>query len=201
MDWKNIDLKSINELELDLSDMGSWPKPAKIFVAVLLSIVVCILSYQLMISDLIKEHEKITVQENELKLQYRAKYHVAVNLAAYKAQMAEMELEFSELLKKLPTETETPGLLDDITYIGTSSGLTFKKINWESPVEREFYIELPLKLEVVGGYHEFGEFLSKVAALPRIVTLHNFSVKGQGEQLTLSLLAKTYRYKEAKKNG
>ncbi|WAJ70261.1 type 4a pilus biogenesis protein PilO [Catenovulum adriaticum] len=197
MDWKNFDLKDLNELELDLNDMGSWPKPAKVFVCILLAIVVFILSYQLMISDKIESYENITKKENELKLQFQAKYHVAINSDAYKAQMVQMEQNFSDLLKRLPTETETPGLLDDITYVGTTSGLTFKKINWEAEIEREFYTELPLTLQVVGGYHEFGQFLGRVAALPRIVTLHDFSIKNQGDELVLDLLAKTYRYKEA----
>ncbi len=200
MDWKNFDLKDLNELELDLNDIGNWPKPAKIFVAILLAIVVFVLSYQLLISDQIDEYKQVTAKENELKLEFRAKYHVAVNANAYQLQMEQMEQSFSELLKKLPTETETPGLLDDITYVGTTSGLTFKKINWEPEIEREFYTELPLTLEVVGGYHEFGNFLGKVAALPRIVTLHNFSIVNQQDGLTLSLLAKTYRYKEVKTN-
>lgn len=197
MDWKNFDLKDLNELELDLNDMGSWPAPAKVFVGVLLAIVVFILSYQLMISDKIDNYENITKKENELKLQFQAKYHVAINSDAYKAQMVQMEQNFSDLLKRLPTETETPGLLDDITYVGTTSGLIFKKINWEAEIEREFYTELPLTLQVVGGYHEFGQFLGRVAALPRIVTLHDFSIKNQGDELVLDLLAKTYRYKEA----
>lgn len=197
MDWKNFDLKDLNELELDLNDMGSWPNPAKVFVCILLAIVVFILSYQLMISDKIENYENITKKENELKLQFEAKYHVAINSDAYKAQMVQMEQNFSDLLKRLPTETETPGLLDDITYVGTTSGLTFKKINWEAEIEREFYTELPLTLQVVGGYHEFGQFLGRVAALPRIVTLHDFSIKNQGDELVLDLLAKTYRYKEA----
>ncbi|MCU4675833.1 type 4a pilus biogenesis protein PilO [Catenovulum sp. 2E275] len=200
MSLKNFDLKNLNELELDINDMGNWPKPAKVFVAFLLAIVVAILSYQLMISDQIENYKTITEQENELKLEYRAKYHIAINADAYKTQMRQMEQSFAELLKTLPTETETPGLLDDITYIGTTNGLTFTKINWEPEIEREFYTELPLKLEITGSYHDFGHFLSKVAALPRIVTLHDFTIKQKDGNLILSLLAKTYRYKEVKTN-
>ncbi|WP_440903136.1 type 4a pilus biogenesis protein PilO [Catenovulum sp. SX2] len=197
MDWKNIDLNDLNELELDFNNMGEWPKIAKIIVAILLAILVAVLSYYLMISEKIETYQNVTAQEQNLKVQFQAKYQVAINADAYKVQMAEMEKNFAELLKRLPTESETPGLLDDITYVGTTSGLSFKKINWEEEIEREFYTELPLRLEVVGGYHEFGEFLGRVAALPRIVTLHNFTISNKGSDvLELSLLAKTYRYKE-----
>ncbi|WP_017444113.1 type 4a pilus biogenesis protein PilO [Gayadomonas joobiniege] len=195
MDWKNIDLQSLNEIELDVNNMGSWPKPVKVFIAILVALLVGYLSFNLFVSDKIKHYKNVQNLEESLKIQFAAKYQLAKNADAYKLQMAEMEKDFSELLKKLPTQTETPGLLDDITYVGTTSGLTFKKINWEREVKREIYTELPLRLQVVGGYHEFGEFLGRVAALPRIVTLHNFTIVGkQGDQLELNLLAKTYRY-------
>ena len=109
--------------------------------------------------------------------------------------MVEMEEKFSQLLKRLPTSNETPGLLDDLSYVGTTSGLTFLKIGWLPEIEKEFYTELPIKIEVVGTYHEFGEFVGKVAQLPRIVSLHDFTIQtlGNGE-LTFSVVAKTYRY-------
>ena len=97
------------------------------------------------------------------------------------------------MLKSLPTSNETPGLLDDITYAGTSSGLTFKLLNWQKEVPKEFYTELPIRIEVAGTYHEFGEFVSKMADLPRIVTVHNFSVEKVGPELSLQMQAKTYR--------
>ncbi|MER2494280.1 type 4a pilus biogenesis protein PilO [Catenovulum sediminis] len=196
MDWKNIDLSDLSELELDVNNMGAWPKAVKIIVAAILAVLVAFLCYHLLISDKIEHYQKVTSLESTLKTQFQAKYQVAINADAYKEQMTQMEKDFSELLKRLPTESETPGLLDDITYVGTTSGLSFKKINWEDEIEREFYTELPLRLEVVGGYHEFGEFLGRVAALPRIVTLHNFNIENRGSDvLELSLLAKTYRYK------
>ncbi|NTS78682.1 type 4a pilus biogenesis protein PilO [Catenovulum sp. SM1970] len=198
MDWKNMDLKDIdiNDIEIDLNDLGSLPTPVKIIFAILTALVVAWGSYKLLIEDKIKTYENITKQEMQLRQQFTAKYHVAVNADAYKEQLETMENDFAQLLKRLPTEHETPGLLDDVSFVGTTSGLTFTKINWESEIEREFYTELPLRLEVVGGYHEFGEFLSRVAALPRIVTLHDFTIAvKEGDVLTLNLLAKTYRYK------
>lgn len=105
------------------------------------------------------------------------------------------------MLKSLPTRNETPGLLDDITYVGTSAGLTFRLINWENEIPKEFYTELPIKIEVSGGYHNIGEFVSKVAGLPRIVTMHDFELKAEQEGLKLSLLAKTYRAANTKNEG
>jgi type IV pilus assembly protein PilO len=109
--------------------------------------------------------------------------------------MVEMEEKFSLLLKRLPTSNETPGLLDDLSYVGTTSGLTFLKIGWLPEVEKEFYTELPIKIEVIGSYHEFGDFVGKVAQLPRIVSLHDFSITSSDSgKLTFSVVAKTYRY-------
>ncbi|AWB66490.1 pilus assembly protein PilP [Saccharobesus litoralis] len=197
IDWKNLDLSDLNNLEIDANDLGSLPLPIKIIFAVVLAIVTAVGYYQLFISDQIEAYDNAQKQEVSLRQEFSSKYHVAVNADAYKAQLDEMELEFAQLLKRLPTEHETPGLLDDVSFVGTTSGLTFTKINWENELEQKFYTELPLRLEVIGGYHEFGEFLGRVAALPRIVTLHDFNIKVQkGETLQLNLLAKTYRYKE-----
>ncbi len=136
-------------------------------------------------------------QEQELRQTYRIRYAQAVNLELYKKQMVEMEQTFSYLLKQLPATHETPGLLDDITYAGTSSGLTFVKINWMPEIEKEFYTELPIKIDVVGDYHQFGNFVSEVAKLPRIVSLHDFNVSMDTEErLVFNVVAKTYRYKE-----
>ena len=111
--------------------------------------------------------------------------------------MQDMEAQFSQLLQRLPTSNETPGLLDDLTYVGTSSGLTFLKIGWMPEVKKEFYTELPINLEVVGTYHEFGEFVGKVAQLPRIVSLHDFRIERANDRnLVFSVIAKTYRYEQ-----
>ncbi|WP_111978631.1 type 4a pilus biogenesis protein PilO [Algibacillus agarilyticus] len=202
IDWKNLDLNDLNDFEIDPNDLGSLPKPVKIIFAVVLAIIVGIGYYQLFISDQIKSYEDAQRQEVGLRQEFSAKYHIAVNADAYKDQLKKMEGEFAQLLKRLPTEHETPGLLDDISFVGTTSGLTFTKINWENEIQKEYYTELPLRLEVIGGYHEFGEFLGRVAALPRIVTLHDFTIKVQkGDTLQLNLLAKTYRYKETPSKG
>ena len=193
----NFDLDELNNL--DMSDMGSWPVAGKVIVVAVLTILIATLSFFLLVDDKITQLEMSEAKEQELRQVYRVKYASAVNLELYKKQMIEMEQTFSYLLKQLPATHETPGLLDDITYAGTSTGLTFVKINWLPEIEKDFYTELPIKIDVVGDYHQFGNFVSEVAKLPRIVSLHDFSVTtDKDERLVFNVVAKTYRYKEAK---
>ena len=184
-------LKELNEL--DFEQIAIWPKEVKIVVTAFVAIVIGALSYYLLISPKLPILDKAEVKEQELKLQFEAKYRIAVNLEAYKDQLARIEEDFSSMLKSLPTSNETPGLLDDITYVGTTSGLNFKMLNWQQEIPKEFYTELPIEMEVSGRYHNFGEFVSKIADLPRIVTLHDFTIDNQSDQLRLQLQAKTYR--------
>ncbi|MBA6294159.1 type 4a pilus biogenesis protein PilO [Colwellia sp. MB3u-70] len=185
---------------LELDNIGQWPKAAKIVLSIFLVVLVLSLGYVLMISDQIKQLERVTAQELTLKQEYQAKYHVAANLEVFEQQMIEAEAMFAKQLKSLPESHETPGLLDDITFVGTTTGLDFVKLNWQPEIEQEIYVELPIDIEVLGSYHEFGEFVSRIAGLPRIVTLHNFDInlhKQASGDLTLKLQAKTYRYREA----
>ncbi len=192
----NFNLDELNNL--DMSDMGSWPLAGKVIVIAVLSILIDTLTFFLLVDDKITQLEISEAKEQELRQVYRVKYASAVNLELYKKQMVEMEQTFSYLLKQLPATHETPGLLDDITYAGTSTGLTFVKINWLPEIEKDFYTELPIKIDVVGDYHQFGNFVSEVAKLPRIVSLHDFSVStDKEERLVFNVVAKTYRYKEA----
>ncbi|WP_166837042.1 type 4a pilus biogenesis protein PilO [Rheinheimera pleomorphica] len=193
----NINLSEIDINDLDFENMGSWPTAAKVVFAFLLALLVSVVSYFLLVDSKIDELAAAQNKELQLRQVYRTKYASAVNLDLYKQQMVEMEQTFSFLLKQLPTTHETPGLLDDITYVGTTSGLTFIRINWEPEIEKEFYTELPIKIEVIGDYHQFGSFVSEVAKLPRIVSLHDFSIQTENdERLRFNVVAKTYRYKE-----
>ena len=158
-----------------------------------MAIAIGALSYYLLISPKLPILDTAKLKEDELKLQFEAKYRIAANLDAYQAQLEQIKKDFSSMLKSLPTSNETPGLLDDITYVGTSAGLTFKLLNWQQEVPKEFYTELPIEMEVSGGYHNFGEFVSNVADLPRIVTLHDFDIARDEGGLTLRLQARTYR--------
>lgn len=198
----NFDLSEFMEQfdGLELDNIGQWPKAAKIVLSIFLVILVLGLGYALMISDQIKQLERVTLEETTLKQQYQAKYHIAANLELFEKQMIEAEAMFANQLKSLPESHETPGLLDDITFVGTTTGLDFVKLNWQPEIEQEIYIELPIDIEVIGSYHEFGQFVSRIAGLPRIVTLHDFDItlqkQGSGD-LKLKLQAKTYRYREA----
>ena len=196
----NFDLNSLKEIdwnELELDNIGHWPFPVKVLCSVLVVLLMMVLGYNLMVSSSIDRYDQAVKKEQELRTSYRIKYARANNLELYKQQMIDMEAQFTELLRRLPSSNETPGLLDDLTYVGTSSGLTFLKIGWMPEVRKEFYTELPIKLEVIGKYHEFGQFVSKVSELPRIVSLHDFRIENAGNgELVFGVVAKTYRYEQ-----
>lgn len=186
---------------LELENIGQWPTAAKLVLTIFLSVVVLGLGYVGLVSDKIKQLEQVIAEEATLKESYKAKYHVAANLELFRAQMLEAEDIFANQLRRLPNSHETPGLLDDITFVGTISGLNFVKLEWQPEIRKEIYIELPIDIEVNGSYHSFGNFVSKVAGLPRIVTLHDFKIdimSKNKDTLNLKLKAKTYRYQEAK---
>ena len=184
---------------LELETIGQWPAAAKLLLAIFLAVVVLGLGYMGLISGQITNLERAYAEEKTLKDSYRTKYHIAANLELFRAQMVEAEDTFANQLRSLPNSHETPGLLDDITFIGTTSGLDFVNLEWQPEISKEIYIELPIDIEVIGPYHSFGQFVSKIAGLPRIVTLHDFIITlAENDNLTLNLKlqAKTYRYQE-----
>lgn len=196
-----FDASQFENLELD--NIGQWPAAAKLLLTVFLSIVVIGLGYVGLVSDKLDQLDQVIAEETTLKQSYKAKYHVAANLELFRAQMLEAEDIFATQLRSLPNSHETPGLLDDITFIGTISGLDFVKLEWQPEISKEIYIELPIDIIVNGSYHSFGNFVSKIAGLPRIVTLHDFIIdiiptNTDSLNLNLKLEAKTYRYQEAK---
>ncbi|KZN64119.1 type 4a pilus biogenesis protein PilO [Pseudoalteromonas luteoviolacea] len=195
-----VDVKALQEIdwnEIELDNIGEWPLPVKALCCAMVVLIMLVVGYTMLVSASIDRYEGAERKEQELRKSYRIKYGRSNNLELYRQQMADMEEQFSQLLRKLPTSNETPGLLDDLTYVGTSSGLTFLKIGWLPEVKKEFYTELPINLEVVGSYHEFGEFVSKVAQLPRIVSLHDFRIENAGNNsLVFGVVAKTYRYEQ-----
>lgn len=189
-----FDISKLKEMnELDFENLAVWPFEIKTVVALVLAIIMGVLSYHLIISAKLPVLDKAELDEVELKRTFEAKYRIAVNLEAYQQQLERIEQDFSSMLKSLPTSNETPGLLDDITYVGTSAGLTFRLLNWQQEIPKEFYTELPIELEVNGDYHEFGNFVSSIAGLPRIVTLHDFEIINETRGLKLQMQAKTYR--------
>ncbi len=184
---------------LELENIGQWPPAAKLMLTIFLAIMVFFLGYTGLVSSKIDQLDRVIAEEKALKQSYKTKYHVAANLELFRAQMVEAEDIFATQLRSLPNSHETPGLLDDITFIGTTSGLEFVKLEWQPEIGKEIYIELPIDIEVNGSYHSFGHFVSKIAGLPRIVTLHNFKIdiiQVDNDVLNLKLEAKTYRYQE-----
>lgn len=193
-------LRSVDLSELDMNNLGSWPAAVKVIAAILLMALVLGGGYYFYLSDLQASLEQQRAQEETLKQQFSSKAFQAANLEAYKAQMIEMEASFGALLRQLPSDTEVPGLLEDITHTGLGSGLEFEEIKLQPEVVQQFYIELPIQIKVVGGYHDLATFVSGVASLPRIVTLHDFEIapanKESSSKLRMSILAKTYRYND-----
>jgi type IV pilus assembly protein PilO len=193
-------LRKIDLADLDVNNLGSWPIAVKVITCILLLILVLALGYNFHLKDLELQLDSKRAEEATLKEQFAAKAFQAANLEAYKEQMKEMETSFGALLRQLPSDTEVPGLLEDITRTGLGSGLEFEEIKLLPEATQQFYIELPIRISVVGGYHDLATFVSGVASLPRIVTLHDFEIKPltaeNGSKLRMSILAKTYRYND-----
>jgi type IV pilus assembly protein PilO len=194
------DLKKLDLSELDVNNVGSWPVLVKVIAGILLLFAVLGLGYQFELKDRQLDLEQRSAEEVTLKEQFSNKAFQAANLDAYKTQMVEMEASFAGLLRQLPSDTEVPGLLEDITRTGLNSGLEFEGIKLLPEVTQQFYIELPIQMSVLGRYEDLATFASAVSSLPRIVTLHDFELKPDGasgsSRLRLNILAKTYRYND-----
>ena len=193
-------LRQIDLNDLDFNNVGSWPAAVKFIAGALLLIAVVAFGYNFHLKDLQAQLDGKRAEEAILKEQFSSKAFQAANLDAYKDQMQEMEVSFGALLKQLPSDTEVPGLLEDITRTGLGSGLEFEEIKLLPEAAQQFYIELPIQITVVGSYHDLATFVSGVASLPRIVTLHDFNLvpvsADTSSKLRMSILAKTYRYND-----
>lgn len=191
-------LQNFDLADLDVNNIGSWPGAVKGIVMVLVFALVVGLGYYLYLTDKQTTLERAERQETELRADFEEKSFKAANLEAYRAQMAEMETTFESLLRQLPSDTEVPGLIEDITRTALDNELRIESIDLQDEVRTEFYVELPIQIVVEGNYHKIGSFVSGVANLSRIVTLHDFSIEPQQSPLNLkmSILAKTYRYLE-----
>jgi type IV pilus assembly protein PilO len=195
-----MDLSELNEL--DLSNIANWPLPARIFVIALVFVGVLAAGYWLDIKDQRAQLEKSERTETELRATFENRAKKAANLEAYEQQLAEMRESFGAMLRQLPNKTEVAELLVDISQTGLAAGLEFELFKPQAEVPKEFYAELPISIRVNGGYHEFGEFVSGVAALPRIVTVHDVNITENKEgKLTMDILAKTYRYMDEEEEG
>lgn len=210
MDGLKNSFKGFDPNDLDLSASGNWPVGVKVITYLLVFAIVVGLGFYFYITDIQKGLDRVISQENDLKQQITIKTTQVASLAQLRQQMEDVEERFSELLKQLPTEKEVPGLLEDITDIGRSSGLNIESITLLDEKKNEIFIELPISIEVSGTYHQMGQFVSGVAAIPRIVTLHDYSITPLGDangaesrpdnnaDLKMTIGAKTYRYDDTK---
>ena len=186
------DLKNI-----DINNLGSWPVPIKIGGILIVCAIVLFAGFWFLIQGELEQYGEAQKKEEALRETYMNKKALAINLPAYKEQMEEMEQTFGSLLRQLPNTTEVPDLLVDITQAGLGRGLEFALFRPEKELPKDFYAEMPISVEVRGTYHELAQFVSDVAALPRIVTFGDITITaGKDNKLTMSAKAKTYRYME-----
>jgi type IV pilus assembly protein PilO len=193
----------IEELRtLDPRDPGRWPLVVRGFFVLLIFLACAAIAWYVLVwNDDRPMLEKAEADELDLRSQFETKQQRAANLDAYRQQLGEMERSFGALLRQLPGKTEVPNLLVDISQTGLAAGLSEKLFQPGAEKSNGFYAELPIKIRLVGSYHQFGAFVSGIAALPRIVTLHDIQIapvdaKGGYDNLTMDVTAKTYRYIE-----
>jgi type IV pilus assembly protein PilO len=200
----DIDLQQLNEL--DFNEMGEWPIPVKLVAVLLVGILVLGGVYYVDTMDQMARLAVVEAKEQELRLDFQTKQQKAANLDAYRQQLAEMQESFGAMLRQLPDKTEVASLLVEVSQTGLGAGLEFELFQPAAEVPKDFYAELPIQIKVVGTFHEFGNFISGLAALPRIVTIHNVTImsqqsggrppgsQGKQSRLLLDATAKTYRY-------
>ncbi|WP_456447566.1 type 4a pilus biogenesis protein PilO [Thiolapillus sp.] len=191
-----MDLSDFSDLSLE--NVGEWPVVVKLVTALILCAGIIGAGYYYFIADEYVALEKVAKTEKSLRQEFERKQAKAVNLEAYKLQLKEMQESFGAMLRQLPDKTEVAALLVDVSQTGLAAGLEFKLFQPMPEVKQDFYAELPIKIKVVGDYHEFGEFVSGLAALPRIVTVHDVKISKDKDsgQLIMEAMAKTYRYLE-----
>lgn len=191
MDWRQIS-------DLNIDNLGDWPLPIKGVLIIVLCALVLGGWYYLDTAEQLDRLSKSEQKEQELRRTFEEKQKKSANLEAYKLQLAEMKESFGAMLRQLPDKTEVAALLVDVSQTGLAVGLEFELFQPIGEVRKEFYAELPIKLKVNGDFHKFGSFVSGLASLPRIVTVHDVTIRPRGKTpkdgLIMEATAKTYRY-------
>lgn len=172
---------NLSEIDWDLNAAGNWPTPIKLFAIVIIASIVSAIGVYYVTIPQIDELERLEKEEVSLKTAFESKQKKAINLQDYRDQLAQIELSLGEMLKQMPTKAEVANLLVDISQTGLASGLDFKLFQPNAEVRKDFYSELPISIQVVGKYEELGLFVSGLAALPRIVTVHDVNMSPQGK--------------------
>lgn len=188
---------NLSEINWDINAAGTWPLPAKILVIAIVCLMVAGAGVYLDTIPQLDELEATEKKEPELKTQFETKQKKAVNLQDYKDQLGLIEVSLEEMIRQMPTEEEVASLLVDISQTGLASGLEFKLFKPEAPIVKDFYSELPINIQVKGKYEELGLFISGLAALPRIVTVHDVNIVPQDKDnksgtMLMSAIVKTY---------
>jgi len=191
---------------LDTNDPGRWPLPIRVgAIALAFAAVVAAGIYMFVIQEEIPLLERAQQDERDLRVQFEDKQRKAANFDAYRQQLAEIERDFGAMLRQLPGKTEVPSLLVDISQTALGAGLDELEFTPTGEIQKDFYAELPIRLRYTGSYHELGNFVSGIAALPRIVTLHDITIRPVDRQnpdeLTMTVTAKTYRYLDEEAEG
>jgi type IV pilus assembly protein PilO len=192
----------VEELQsLDVNDVGRWPLAFRVAVIAIVFVVVLGMGvYWFIIEDKAPQLQRVQEEEQTLRVSFENKQKKAANFDAYKAQLTQMEQSFGTMLRQLPGKTEIPSLIVDISQTGLAAGLQEKLFQPQAEIPRDFYAEKPIMISLSGGYHEIANFVSGVAALPRIVTLHDINITPDNQdtydELTIQVTAKTYRYLE-----
>lgn len=194
---------NLDELRnIDINDISSWPLVIKMAVVLFVCVAILVGGYFAFIDSQLEQWDTKKDEEAKLKQTYMGKKALAVNLPAYRQQMEDMERTFDSLRRQLPSKTEVPDILVDITQAGLGRGLQFRLFDPLPEKKKEFYAELPIKLRVFGSYHEIALFISDLAALPRIVTIGNIQMSAsRAGKISMSATAKTYRALEAGEAG
>jgi type IV pilus assembly protein PilO len=198
-DLKNLDFNELRNL--DFRNPGGWPMPARVVAYLVIFAFVVLIGYYFWLSDDEQQLNQAQKQEISLKTEFEQKAAEAAHLDVYKEQIEQMKRSFGTMLRQLPGQTEIPSLLQDISQTAQIDGLKQDLFKPENEIKKDFYAEKPIQIQVEGTYHQFGKFVSDLAALPRIVTVHDISIKPQGNSrdganLVMTLTAKTYRYLE-----
>jgi len=192
------ELKKIDVNSLDANNLGAWPIAAKVIACILALVAVLVAGWFLLVQGQLEQLDVAVAEESRLKEEFSSKWRQSANLENYQAQIAEMESSFGEMLRQLPTETEVPGLLEDISRTAISSDLDLEELRLLPETAHQFYIELPIQIVVTGEYHNIAAFISATSSLPRIVTMHDFSIRPlepkTPNRLHMDIRAKTYRY-------
>ena len=190
----------VEELQsLDVNDVGRWPFVFRAAVIAIVFLVVLGLGvYWFIVKDKAPQLSRVQEEEQQLRLTFENKQRKAANYDAYKSQLAQIEQSFGTMLRQLPGETEIPSLIVDISQTGLAAGLQEKLFVPQAEIPKDFYAEKPIKIRLTGGYHEIGNFVSGIAALPRIVTLHDINITQEDasefDNLSIEVTAQTYRY-------